>query len=287
MTALIAVSVIILLQVLLLIVFQFLQGSPDDLGTDAPMATVHVEERLEVSEQADAPAEKPPVTERAARQDLPESATVPGMATQETEAELVQLLDRIETEPKKAVEENESVGRMDISSSLLGKPAEKAAVREKTLARRTIEAPVPRAKRLIQIVSAEQKRFPASEQTDEMRILDISLAALPGVDEAISGGDVTLKVTFYDEIGDTGMAVPSRVQTSLNPIRLKDRPWKNNAKYLVTATYLVPKGYRMDYRRKTGTKLKYYGYIIELYYDDVLQDVQARPKNLVNMPQSR
>ena len=138
----------------------------------------------------------------------------------------------------------------------------------------------PVSERKVRVVSVEQNRFPSNDASDEMRVLNISLAMGPNAGD-VFGDYVGIKVTFYDEVGDTGMAMPSRVQTSTNPIRLAKRAWRSDANYLVTATYLVPKGFRTQYQKKTGARTKYYGYVIEVFYRDQLQDVYAQPKTLI------
>ena len=44
--------------------------------------------------------------------------------------------------------------------------------------------------------------------------------------------------------------------------------------------YVVPKGQRAQERSANRSELKYYGYVVEVYYDGVLQDRFARPQEL-------
>lgn len=210
-----------------------------------------------------------------------------------SEADMLQLLDQIKkTQPEatpKAVDPD--VRDLDIASALFGKdtaaarsaplkpPVKQPESRPAVRPVKTERVP-PVSARKIRVVSVEQNRFPSNDASDEMRVLNISIAMGANAGD-VFGDYVGIKVTFYDEVGDTGMAMPSRVQTSTNPIRLAKRAWRPDANYLVTATYLVPKGFRTQYQKKTGARTKYYGYIIELYYKDQLQDVYAQPKTLL------
>ena len=133
----------------------------------------------------------------------------------------------------------------------------------------------------VRLVSVSPQRFAADEQSDEKRILNIRAAIMPG-QRNVRGGNVSVEVTFYDEVGNSGMAVPSRVKTTSSPIHLKKRKWKPGATYLVSATYLVPKGYRARYKEETGTSLRFYGYVVRLYYNGVLQDATAQPERLLH-----
>ena len=214
-------------------------------------------------------------------------------AVPSSEADMLQLLDQVKTatpEPPSPSPEQDVTG-LEMASTLLGREASKPrSVAAKPPVKPTETRPAVRpakqerlplpAARKIRVVSVEQSRFPSNDASDEMRVLNISIA-MGNQSGDVFGDYVGIKVTFYDEVGDTGMAMPSRVQTATNPIRLAKRAWRPDANYLVTATYLVPKGFRTQYQKKTGARTKYFGYVIELYYRDQLQDVYAQPKSLL------
>ena len=307
-----AVLLVLIIQGGLFGLFQWINRQGEDFTDDVTVeALARVEER-EIIAPENAPEfiqEEPPVLPEATKEPaapIQVAALAPPVQKPEptpektlqaeppSEADMLQLLDQVKTttsEPSSPSAEQDVTG-LEMASTLLGresaaKPRSVSAkppvkpTETRTAVRPPKQERLPlHAARKIRVVSVEQSRFPSNDASDEMRVLNISIAmGRQGGD--VFGDYVGIKVTFYDEVGDTGMAMPSRVQTATNPIRLAKRAWRPDANYLVTATYLVPKGFRTQYQKKTGARTKYFGYVIELYYKDQLQDVYAQPKSLL------
>ncbi|MDD4735684.1 MAG: hypothetical protein PHP44_06220 [Kiritimatiellae bacterium] len=289
------VLLVLLLQGGLLLLFQWID-QPDEYSSDEEpvvQAVTQVEER-EIIAPENGPEDLPPAEEIEAVQVAvePEPLPVePPVNAVNSEADMLELLEAVgvgqDVPPK--VPESE-MASLNMASTLFGQekvnraepvkpPVKKPGIRPVVRPERTERVP-PISARQVRVVTVEQSRFPSNDAADEMRVLNISLAMGANAGD-VFGDYVGIKVTFFDEVGDTGMAMPSRVQTSTNPIRLAKRAWRSDANYLVTATYLVPKGFRTQYQKKTGARTKYYGYVIEVFYRDQLQDVYAQPKTLL------
>ena len=127
--------------------------------------------------------------------------------------------------------------------------------------------------RMIKIVSVDQQKFPASDEFDEMRMLNIGLASdVPP--EEIDPAAVHVEVSFFDEDPSNRVNI-TRAIAPKEPLAL-DGAWGQEEQKLVTATYVVPPGFR---KREAG---KYYGYRVRVFYHNKLQDADARPKALLD-----
>ena len=128
--------------------------------------------------------------------------------------------------------------------------------------------------RAIKIASVEQRRFPASEDFDEMRLLNIGLTSeLPP--EEIDPSAVRVEVSFFDE-GPSNRVGLTKVIAPKEPLALEGA-WGQEQQKIVTATYMVPPGFRS----REGGAGKYHGYRIRVFYHNELQDADARPKTLL------
>ncbi len=127
--------------------------------------------------------------------------------------------------------------------------------------------------RMIRIASVEQQKFPANEEFDEMRMLNINLiSAVPP--KELDPAAVRVEVSFFDQ-DSTGRVTPTRAIAPKEPLAL-DGTWGQGPHKLITATYVVPAGFR---NREKG---KYYGYRIRVFYGDEMADADARPKTLLD-----
>ncbi len=129
----------------------------------------------------------------------------------------------------------------------------------------------------IQIAAVEQSRFPGTWEFDEMRILNIGLDALPGLGR-VQPSRVTVEVTFYDRDTERGTIAPTAAMTGPQRLVLQDAGTGDRQR-AITATYLVPKGFREQEKNK-GRSMKYYGYTVRVFYNGVLQEQSARPLSL-------
>ena len=132
------------------------------------------------------------------------------------------------------------------------------------------------ALRMIKIASVEQQKFPASDEFDEMRMLNIGLSS-ESPSEKIDPSAVRVEVLFFDEDSSNQITL-TRVIAPKNPLT-PDGAWGPEKQKIVTATYVVPPGFRKSERNDAK---KYYGYRIRVFYHDELQDAAARPQALLN-----
>jgi pSer/pThr/pTyr-binding forkhead associated (FHA) protein len=145
----------------------------------------------------------------------------------------------------------------------------------------TGEPPADAAGRLprrIRILDIQQERFPKNEQFDEMRLLRVTLKPKPGEKE-LDPYYAKVVVTFFDENTETQKVQPTRAMVSkaLSP----EGPWREGEQRNVSATYIVPKGFREQEIAQYGERMLYYGYVVQVYYREQLQDVEARPRSLI------
>lgn len=137
-----------------------------------------------------------------------------------------------------------------------------------------------RLPRRIRIVDVQQERFPRNEQFDEMRLLRISLKPRPGEKE-LDPFYVKVVVTFFDENTTTQKIRPTRaIVSKALPV---EGPWREGQQKVVSATYIVPQGFREQEFAEHGEKMLYYGYAVQVYYREQLQDVEARPRSLLGL----
>ena len=130
--------------------------------------------------------------------------------------------------------------------------------------------------RVVKLASVEHKKLPANDEFDERRMLNIGLApeVLPA---EIDPSAVHVEVAFFDE-DPSNHIHQTHVITPKEPLTL-DGPWEEKEQKIVTATYMVPAGFR---NTEAGGPGKYYGYRVRIFYHDELQDADARPKTLLD-----
>lgn len=94
-----------------------------------------------------------------------------------------------------------------------------------------------------------------------------------------AGGDMSLLVYFYDLV-DGKSFLPSTADTSESYITAP-YDWANGESEQIEVTYYQPV-FTSEQKRDLGERV-YYGYIVELYYRDELQDVVAAPRKLMGL----
>ncbi len=97
-----------------------------------------------------------------------------------------------------------------------------------------------------------------------------------GVGAHPAGADMALLVYFYDLV-DGKQFLPSTADTSESYISAP-YDWKNGKTEAIEVTYYQPV-FTPEQKRELGDRI-YYGYIVELYYRDELQDIVASPRKL-------
>lgn len=104
--------------------------------------------------------------------------------------------------------------------------------------------------------------------------LRVTIQAQSGAQPA--GADMALLVYFYDLV-DGKRFLPSTADTSESYISAP-YDWQNGKTEAIEVTYYQPV-FTPEQKRELGERV-YYGYIVELYYRDELQDVVAAPRKL-------
>jgi hypothetical protein len=129
----------------------------------------------------------------------------------------------------------------------------------------------------VRIAKAEMTRFPAGEDREDFRVLQINLAA----DEAraaFPAERVTVSVVFYDRTSPTGEIAPSRFVLSRGRVPLTAGPWNPGDTRMVTVPYALPKV------SDAPAAARFHGYRIRVYSGDRLSDELAKPATLPSLP---
>lgn len=138
---------------------------------------------------------------------------------------------------------------------------------------------VERLARRLKIVSVEPQRFPENEQFEEMRLLRITLKPKVG-ERDLDRSEILVSVVFFDEDSSSRDVNPTRAVVPKDALRL-DSEWSADGQQTVTAAYIVPKDFRKTEQAQYGQRCKYFGYIVQVYYREQLQDEDARPRSLL------
>ena len=169
---------------------------------------------------------------------------------------------------EQAAAERIRISRLEMlqKTTKAGTPAEKKPTAER-LARR------------IKIVSVEPQRFPENDQFEEMRLLRVTLKPKIGERE-LNRAEILVNVLFFDEDSLSRDVNLTRVAVPKDALRL-DGNWTQDDQQTVTAAYIVPKGFRKTEQEKYGQRCRYFGYLVQVYYREQLQDEDARPRSLL------
>lgn len=140
-------------------------------------------------------------------------------------------------------------------------------------------APVPAPEdHVLKIASVEQSRFQASDDYDEMRVLNIVVSpAQAGL--RIDREAVRVECEFFDRDSTFGDVAPTAARVTQETLA-PGAAWGRDAEQVLSATYVVPKGLRAR-QDLEGRPATYHGYRIRVYYRDHLQDESAMPKALL------
>ena len=123
----------------------------------------------------------------------------------------------------------------------------------------------------LRIASVEQSKLPRSERFEEIRQFAIWLVAAGGV--VIDPAAVRLQAQVYTRDEQTGQLHLSRAVVSIGRVRPPEGLWSDGRAGQVTIQYKVPEG---------GDRAPFYGYLLRVYYRDVLQEEAIRPRTLLN-----
>mgnify|MGYP001321812485 CR=1 FL=1 len=139
-----------------------------------------------------------------------------------------------------------------------------------------------RLPRRVRIVTVDRERFQGNKEFDEMRLVRVNLK--PRLSEgALEADDVAVWVTFYDRNVANNAVVPTGATVPEEPLRI-DGEWAAGEQKAVTATYILPRGFRQDEKDVTGERRIYEGYRVQVFYKEELQDEDALPRTLLELP---
>ena len=143
---------------------------------------------------------------------------------------------------------------------------------------KTTPKPLGPEKRLV-ITSMDHQKFPQNNEFEEMRLIRIGLKPRDG-ERKLKANEVRVLVSFFDRDRETGVISKSRVATPKTALRL-DSELSSAEPRIVTAAYVVPKNFRQQEEQDYSEKRSYYGYRVQVFYGDKLQDEDAKPKMLL------
>lgn len=131
--------------------------------------------------------------------------------------------------------------------------------------------------RAVKIVSLDQHKVLAVGEFEEERVLRIGLQ--PKSPEYLLQPDqIRVTVDFYDENVQNGQIERTRAMVVPQVIHWSG-PWRRDGTNMVVVKYAVPSGQR--------GAMRYYGFVVQVFYGDRLQEVAARPAGLVNSVRNR
>jgi hypothetical protein len=136
----------------------------------------------------------------------------------------------------------------------------------------------------LRIVSVDRERFQSTREYDEMRVLRINMRAR--ATDPVDANEVRVQVVFYDRNAGDDRVVQTRAIAPDSALRVEGR-WGPGETRAVTATYTVPRDFRAEEFRLIKQRRTYEGYRIRVFYKGELQDEDAMPKDLADLPAPR
>lgn len=134
-------------------------------------------------------------------------------------------------------------------------------------------APVVPVLSLGKIETLQHQALPEGERVK----VRIPVQSRPGT--VPNAADMAMLVYFYDQVNGTD-AAPTTADTAEIFVS-QPYDWQESGLEIIEETYFQPTF--TDAQKKELGDRKYYGYIIELYYRDELQDVVAEPSELMGL----
>lgn len=161
-----------------------------------------------------------------------------------------------------------------VTTASLPKPATRPAAV-------ALPEPPPKPVRLpdMRIVQVDARRFPASHEYDDFRMLRVDIRVAQDTPE-FRQDLVSLDVQFFDQAARSGAVFPSRATSTTQPPVTAKAAWKPGESRSATATYLVPTGTRRKEEFTREGPGHFYGYRARLYYDGRLVDERVKPETL-------
>ena len=123
----------------------------------------------------------------------------------------------------------------------------------------------------------EQFKFRDSEDFEELRLVRVALERDLS-DTELDPRLVRVAVEFFDEDAVAASIAPTRAFTTHESLK-PEGAWTPDVRKTVSATYIMPRGTRANAGGR-GSRPRYFGHVVRVFYGDQLQDVYARPSDL-------
>jgi len=133
----------------------------------------------------------------------------------------------------------------------------------------------------INITEITVQRYPKNERFEDMRLVSVELAT-ENFNKAITGKDVRVKIIFYDQDEANGKIEVSQADVP-EPEKRLEGSIQPAEKPLVSFAYVIKPGDREAYYKRWNRQLRYYGYVVKVYYQGHLVDIEAKPQALKNL----
>ena len=138
----------------------------------------------------------------------------------------------------------------------------------------------------IRILSTDMRRLPETLDSDEVRILQIQIELERG-SPAIRREDVEIRVTFYDRTEHDGRVRPSQAKINSPSLALDGSLWTPPTVQQVTATYVIPHGFRRREQQTLGGRNAYFGFAVEVLVRNTLKARLVKPAQLETITYGR
>lgn len=135
---------------------------------------------------------------------------------------------------------------------------------------------------VLQITRHTAQTVTPQANESERVVLKIHLKATGDENQDLRGDDMELRVFFYDLVNNSNFERSVAVTNHRYPTKPYD--WKGGSEEIIEADYMLPK--LNDEEKAILGNRHYFGYVIELYYRDILQDMVANPRRLARQSQS-
>jgi len=122
---------------------------------------------------------------------------------------------------------------------------------------------------------------PQSNESERV-VLKIHLKDTGDESVELKGDNMELRVFFFDLVNNTNFERSVAVTNHRWPTQPYD--WKGGSEEIIEVDYILPK--LNDEEKAILGNRHYFGYVIELYYRDVLQDMVANPRRLARQSQT-
>jgi hypothetical protein len=99
--------------------------------------------------------------------------------------------------------------------------------------------------------------------------------------KVLPGKDIRIHIRFFDKDRETRQTAPTEVPTPNTDFTLTGF-MSNQESITVTRPYIVPKDFRRKQYERDGSLMTYYGFTVEVYLRDQLQERLAQPITLIS-----